>query len=60
VPPTNHVILPDGATAFVEPVTDAVKVMVPPRVGVPEEETAIVGVAAATVVVEVEAEGDTA
>ena len=45
-----HVTVPVGATALAEPVTVAVKVTVPPRVGVPDEATLIVGVAAATAV----------
>ena len=45
VPPIIHVIRPLGATAFNEPVTVAVKVIVPPKVGVPEATTVINGVA---------------
>jgi hypothetical protein len=55
VPAIIQVILPIGAIALREPVTVAVNVIVPPRVGVPDATTTIVGVAAATVVVVVEA-----
>ena len=48
VPPIVHVIVPFGATAFAEPVTTAVKVTIPPSVGVPEGVTTTVGVAGAT------------
>ena len=49
------VIAPAGATAFGEPVTDAVKVTAPPSVKVEDEEVmAIVGVASETAVAVVE------
>ena len=48
VPPIVHVTVPFGATAFAEPVTVAVKVTIPPSVGVPEGVTTTVGVAGAT------------
>ena len=60
VPPMVHVIVPLGATAFAEPVTTAVKVTIPPRVGVPEGVTTTVGVAGATKVVVDEAVAATA
>ena len=60
VPPIIQVILPVGATALSEPVTVAVKVTVPPRVGVPEGVTSMTGVAWATVVTVVELAAATA
>jgi len=60
VPEIIQVILPTGAAAFVEPVTVAVNVTVPPRAGVPENTTAIIGVAGATTVVDVDVAAETA
>ena len=45
---TANVITPAGANALVDPVAVAVNVMVPPRVGVPVEVSATVGVATRT------------
>jgi hypothetical protein len=46
----DHVTTPPGAEAFAEPVSVAVKVIAPPRVGVELEVSAAIGVASATVV----------
>jgi hypothetical protein len=48
VPPIVQATVPFGATAFAEPVTVAVKVIIPPRVRDPEGVTTTVGVAGAT------------
>ena len=48
LPVNTKVITPVGASALREPVAVAVNVRVPPRVGVPEEESTTVGVATAT------------
>jgi hypothetical protein len=60
VPEIVQVADPDGAAALAEPVTVAVKVIDPPRVGVPEGVTAIDGVAAETTVEFVDNEAATA
>jgi hypothetical protein len=60
VPERAKFITPAGATALATPVTVAVKITCPPRVGVLVEEIPTVGVASETVVVVVEATADTA
>jgi hypothetical protein len=50
VPEIVQVANPAGATALADPVTVAVKITVPPRVGVPVGATTIVGVAGETTV----------
>jgi len=59
-PAIFQVTVPLGATALADPETVAVKVSVPPSVGVPEGTTAMVGIAGATRVVLVEAEAESA
>ena len=59
VPDTDQLTAPYGATAPREPVTVAVYVIVPPKVGAFEAPITTVGVAIATVVEVVEATGDT-
>jgi hypothetical protein len=58
-PDTAQLTAPDGAIAFAEPVTVAVKVNEPPRVGAPETLMMIEGVAGATVVDVAELVADT-
>lgn len=50
VPEILQFMAPPGAAALFDPVTIAVNVSVPPKVGVPEAETAIFGVARLTTV----------
>ena len=60
VPEMAKFIAPFGAAAFVVPVTAAVKITEPPRVGAPEELRTIVGIAELTVVELVEVTAATA